>query len=48
MHRLELKIPPAAVVLVFAGLMWVVAELATVGEGGYPGQGMDRIGNFGW
>lgn len=28
MHRLELKIPPAVLVLIFAGLMWSVARLA--------------------
>lgn len=38
MHRLELKIPPAAVVLVFAGLMWVVAELAPWAEVAIPGK----------
>ena len=38
MHRLELKIPPAVLVLIFAGLMWVAAEFAPWAAVAIPGK----------
>lgn len=38
MHRLELKIPPAALVVIFAGLMWGVARLASWAAIAIPGK----------